>query len=1699
MQLVPDKIIGCTSFNNASFSHHRESGLLAWAAGCIAVVYCPTKNKQIQFLHAEDVISCLAFTPDGESLCVGYRGNKVGIQMFSISNACLKTYIPNAHATGISCIAFSPDGKYLVTAGYKADRTLHLWDWKANVSSDGIAKGLCLGSGKLSQKIFSLAFNQDGTQFVTAGEKHLKFWSMAPIFSKLASNSPEKAALTSKPAILSESGVEFEIFLDVATGRGPNSKRTYAITSLGMLCCFDEQGMQEAWVHVKAPYGFSVNVTAEVVVCAASDGIVRIFSPNSLTFRGTLPLPPAVGKANVTAIDSIPRSSPNDVYPAALAARTNEDGSTITVLYGDRSIFVWDCKDLQRPQKLRSFMSHCGPIWDIQALPPNLTGNKQSTLSNQSLFNTAMSLFATQASPFGSGTTNTVSSVLTPSNKPGLEKESPLQEKHAVATGLGPVSFWPDDTFVTVSSDCTTRLWNLSPHATLTSKELKQKKKDFLAMHKQLQEEGDTGAKARGKAEVEKVRRISSILEEPKESFNPYLRPRNIFMREQLLVLYSDNENREKRSSGTLPKANANANKEKDEKQHFGHDPKWVSGPGGTGSRLQPGSWSNRLILQTPFDPQAKRLFPGAMSTPGFSPFGLRCMAIHPEVPHIAVGDSTGNVRVFDISCPPIFQPSSAILPAPTFSLVAHHIAHDDEVTCLAYSRAPSWDVRHAHNVSNFDLLHISPPVSGTHVSSLSFDLSHPHNNQSSTLYLASASKDRLVHIFDAQVSLGNTQVPVAATLDATSSASTHYPVLSSITESTSPINGLLFLESSGQTNVSYVHNPNVSSAHVDPSAGGPSDRVGKGITENAPFIQIVTGDAGGSINFYKVMPRPNVDKENTATVDEMVYTPMLECPLIRSVAAPPGHGEIVSMITNAQERNLYTAGQNENQIHAWSLRQGCMFLRTWRHSYPNIHKITRDPTGLFITVLCKDGSVFIVDIFSGNPIAVGSGHGDAVTGSIFIPNLRRLITVSLDGCIIVWKLPAPVSSAIVDRSKEISTPLNISHLTSDVSLNQSSFHAQPPPILDHSHRPQLPSAMVPLPTASSHIPAPPQRSRSTSKPRSVQDATGVVTTSYHSSGSTAESVSTKPAIRSQQDVTEAPGHDGNDMAKEPIVHPGERAENDLVTDTEKAENIGDFENFDDALERRPDVLIGCALEPILEATLESGLESTMQFTTNNFEFKRLSDMKLQDARAQTKENKTVKPAPTESPMDKQVDVPYDDSAPFSIEELEDEEVNDTIEPVPATKLEPEEQSAKPLSSVEGAAVEEVEEDLSDLASPSPADKSRPVLQVGQAGKSAERVEEVDGPTVLKVRTSLESRDDGQWSIAELTVETHEIEEEVLSEAEEEIEDVEEDGEETVEIFPCPIDSDKLTDNCFNVSRGPNPRTDLEKEELQKKIDALRTQEAEDAVISGASSGQEEENEIVCMPKYESPVPSQVSVELACSQVESAVSAVQIDDAKVDTLNQAVKSVVGAVTSLVETFTLLSAPITEVQAEAFTNTSASSTSSEGQLSQQTSTGTPPLESPEILKRIHSLSSVLTATVTDEINNSLASSPVVSSETVQNTLKSTLMFLADMLYAIAKKPTSPNEFDNSKALPRSDTFDSLVPPRDRATSQAASITVSEIASETECDYPLDFETESEDVTKTGTIKGKNSASEKEPKRVDSFNLSLTSDLANSDEK
>ncbi|XP_057715506.1 mitogen-activated protein kinase-binding protein 1 isoform X1 [Corythoichthys intestinalis] len=365
-KVVLEKVLGITAPGNRALSCDPRSGFLAYPAGCVVVLLHPRKNKQRHIFNASrKTITTLAFSPDGKHVVTGESGHMPAVRVWEV---CSGTQVASLqeHKYGVACVAFSPNVKYIVSVGYQHDMMVHVWNWK---------KGVVVAANKVSSKVTAVTFSHDSSYFVTAGNRHVKFWYLDHSrTSKVSAAVP----LLGRSALLGE--LKNNFFCDVACGRGQQASATFCISTSGLLVQLDQRRMLHKWVELRridsasASQATCLCVTDELIFCGCSDGTVRAFSPHSLHFLCTLPRPHFLGAdvAAVTNASGLFCARPDVRYPDTVALTYDPSGGWLSCVYSDHSVYVWDVGDLRDPRrvgKLYSALYHGSCVWSLEVFP----------------------------------------------------------------------------------------------------------------------------------------------------------------------------------------------------------------------------------------------------------------------------------------------------------------------------------------------------------------------------------------------------------------------------------------------------------------------------------------------------------------------------------------------------------------------------------------------------------------------------------------------------------------------------------------------------------------------------------------------------------------------------------------------------------------------------------------------------------------------------------------------------------------------------------------------------------------------------------------------------------------------------------------------------------------------------------------------------------------------------------------------------------------------------------------------------------------------------------------------------------------------------------------------------------------------------------------------------------------------------------
>ncbi|KAK1944633.1 Mitogen-activated protein kinase-binding protein 1 [Phytophthora citrophthora] len=413
-RLILERVLGLTALSNAQVAVNPVSGELAYAAGCIVVVYNLRRNKQVRYYRVDKNVACLCFSPNGQFLAIGEKGYLPAITIWDGTDGTLCAELQR-HQYGVACMSFSQDGRFLLSAGLVHDQHLYAWELKRRDSARRL-EVTAVGCAFVEDKILDADYCQAGNFFVTVGVKHFKYWFLDDNGSFLVTGQSvnELPELQHREATVNAKSSA--TFTGVGCGYGSCELKTFAVTLDGTLCCFGASGILERLVSLEANCGNAISVTESYVAVGGSSGVVRLFDPSTLEYRITLPFPPAFGAANLKLTPSLPSILyPSDPfrYPAVIATRIT--GSHVIVFYSDRSIFIYSTAKPDVVTIERSFLYHSGGVCDLQVV--------------------------------------------------GLVRGTNAKGKLVYGENGGTsVAIIPNGTFVTCSDDNTIRLWNLELH-----------------------------------------------------------------------------------------------------------------------------------------------------------------------------------------------------------------------------------------------------------------------------------------------------------------------------------------------------------------------------------------------------------------------------------------------------------------------------------------------------------------------------------------------------------------------------------------------------------------------------------------------------------------------------------------------------------------------------------------------------------------------------------------------------------------------------------------------------------------------------------------------------------------------------------------------------------------------------------------------------------------------------------------------------------------------------------------------------------------------------------------------------------------------------------------------------------------------------------------------------------------------------------
>lgn len=364
-----ERVLGVTVSSNAALTCDNN-GLIAYPAGCTVVLFNTRTEQQSHIINtSRKTITSLAFSSCGRYIVTGECGHQPAVRVWDLQSDPQSGHPGLApqpqqvaeflgHKFGVNCVAFSPTSKYVVSVGTQHDMIVNVWDWKNNIK---------IASNKVSTKVKSIAFAENGSYFVTVGNRHVKFWYLEHGKAKYK----EAVPLMGRSAILGEQRNNY--FCDVACGKANCGDSTYAITRSGLLCEFNNRRLLDKWVELRTTSANCITVGEKYIFVGCAEGIIRCFDPSTLRFITTLPRNHYLGVdvSLGTSIQHMATPPSEAKYPDTIAITFDETNNKLTSVYNDHSIYVWDVFNIQRVGKSFSFLYHSACIWGVEMAPPN--------------------------------------------------------------------------------------------------------------------------------------------------------------------------------------------------------------------------------------------------------------------------------------------------------------------------------------------------------------------------------------------------------------------------------------------------------------------------------------------------------------------------------------------------------------------------------------------------------------------------------------------------------------------------------------------------------------------------------------------------------------------------------------------------------------------------------------------------------------------------------------------------------------------------------------------------------------------------------------------------------------------------------------------------------------------------------------------------------------------------------------------------------------------------------------------------------------------------------------------------------------------------------------------------------------------------------------------------------------------------------
>ena len=177
-ELVLENIYGFSAHRRDAAFYSSSPGEIVYFAAAAGVVNnfgkkgSRKKGEQQQHFnlaHTDDIL-CMAMHPAGNRVATGEIGRRPKIFVWDVHSTNVLLEIVGFHRFGIELLAWSPTGAMLATVGRDGDHSIAIYD--------GDSGSMVANSKGHQNKVQAICFKTE-MDIVTAGVKHVKFWTMS--------------------------------------------------------------------------------------------------------------------------------------------------------------------------------------------------------------------------------------------------------------------------------------------------------------------------------------------------------------------------------------------------------------------------------------------------------------------------------------------------------------------------------------------------------------------------------------------------------------------------------------------------------------------------------------------------------------------------------------------------------------------------------------------------------------------------------------------------------------------------------------------------------------------------------------------------------------------------------------------------------------------------------------------------------------------------------------------------------------------------------------------------------------------------------------------------------------------------------------------------------------------------------------------------------------------------------------------------------------------------------------------------------------------------------------------------------------------------------------------------------------------------------------------------------------------------------